>query len=383
MRLLSPRAVACLTLAIVLATTGGVRAQEPDVPSLGQPVVFVPGVARARGVAMIGARRPDAVLTILAATDNVQEPSLAAAGATLAGQSQQGSLATLPMLVAGNRLGLVPLPEQPEPFEPDQHQPIEKAEPLLAHLIQGVRDDKPFAKNWYEDEDEQFAFSKVLYVASGISAEAFRKGARKDLTYVHVFNQPSKYRGQVVHVEGTLRQLWRLDPPLTAKAAGVANMYEGWISDPRRFGANPWCVVFTDLPSGIAPGEDLHYPVSFDGYFFKRYRYALDGTSKVTKPKDWPRVPMLIGRTVTLTGPPAAGDAPDFDWAGSLLPIFLGIVACSIAVAFVLGYLFRRADRKVQQRIAAIAQQEFVEPNSNDEVGTMNDVQDIIHRSSF
>jgi hypothetical protein len=318
---------------------------------------------------VIGARRPDHVLSLLAATANVEEQSLATSGATLAGQGLQGPCSTCATLAAANRLGIVPLPVVPEPFEPDQPKPVEIAEPLLAHLLEGVRDDRPFAKNWNEDEDEQYAFSKVLFVASTISPEAFQKGARKDLTYAHVFNHPSKYRGQVVHVEGILRQLRRFDPPATAKAAGVTDLYEGWVFDTQRFGADPWAVVFTELPSGMTPGEKVSYPVAFDGYFFKRYRYESRGTRKGTKEKDWPRVPLLIGRTVTLTAAPAAASAADSDWTGSLVPIFLGLVTGSIVLAFGLGYWFRRGDRRVRERVATVAKREFVEPKAESNGG--------------
>jgi len=383
MRLLSRKLVTCLALPVVLAATANSRAQEPDVPPLGQPVTFVPAVARARAVAVTGAGRPDFAVALLAATADVQAESLATVGATLAGQGVHGPLATGPALVAVDCFGIVPSPEAAEPFEPQPPKPVDKAEPLLAHLIQGVRDDQPFAKNWIESEDEQFAFSKVLFVASGISAEAFRNGARTDLTYAHVFNQPSKYRGQVVHVEGTLRRLRRFDPPATAKAAGVANLYEGWIFDPNRFGADPWCIVFTDLPTGITLGERLNYSVAFDGYFFKRYRYESQGTRKGTKPKDWPRAPLLVGRTVTLADTTAAAAPPDSDWAGTLLPIFLGLVGGSIAVAFGLGYWFRRGDRQVRKRLASVTEREFVEPNSNGEAGTIDQGSESVRPSSF
>ncbi|HMF15214.1 MAG TPA: hypothetical protein VKE94_23025 [Gemmataceae bacterium] len=380
MRLTSQKAVAGLALLFLAAATAELRAQEPDVPPLGQPILFVPAVHRDRAVMAIGAGRPDHVFALLAATANVEEQSLTRSGATLAGQARCGPFAVWTMLTAANRAGVVPLPEAPQPFEPDRPVAVEVAEPLLAHLLQGVRDDKPFAKNWNENEDEQFAFSKVLFAASGISAEAFRKGASKDLTYAHVFNQPSRYRGQIVHVEGTLRQVRRFDPPATAKAAGVANLYEGWIFDPKRFGADPWCVVFTDLPTGITPGDKLSYSVSFDGYFFKRYLYESRNTNK---PEHWRKAPLLVGRTVTLTAAPAAPAEAESDWAGSLVPIFLGLVVGSIALAFGLGYWFRRGDRRVRQRLTTITDREFVEPGSNDELRTMNDEPERVQRSLF
>jgi hypothetical protein len=374
MRRILPDAVACSMLLLLLAAPGAMRAQQPDVPPLGQPDLFVPAFHRARALMIIGAGRPDHVLALLAATAKLEEQFEATAGAAIAGQGVQGPYPSFAALAAANRLGIVPLPEVPQPFEPDEPKPIEKAEPLLAHLIQGVRDDRPSATNWYEGLDEQYAFSNVLVVASGISAEAFREGARRDLTYAHVFNHPSKYRGQVVHIEGTLRQLRRYDPPATAKAARVTDLYEGWVFDPERFGADPWCIIFTELPAGVTPGEKASYSVAFDGYLFKRYQYESRGTRKGTKQKDWPRAPLLIGRTVTLTAAPDAAAAADSDWTGWLTPIFLSLVAGSIAVAFGLSYWFRRGDRRVRERVTAAANREFVEPEV-----MMNDAANRLH----
>jgi hypothetical protein len=363
MRGASWKAAIGLALPVLLAAPATLRAQPPDVPPLGEPLLFVPAVHRARAVMVVGAPRPDHVLTLFAATANAEERSLAAAGATLVGQGTQGPFVAWPSTVMADRLGVVPLPEAPVPFDPDPPKPVEKAEPLLAHMIQGIKDDKPLPSRWNQDEDEQRAYSIVLFEASRISAEAFRKGARQDVTYAHLANHPSRYRGQVIHVEGTLRQLRRFEPPATAKAAGVTDLYEGWVFDPKRFGAEPWCVVFTELQAGIIPSEKASYPVAFDGYFFKRYLYESRNTNKA---EHWRKAPLLIGRTVTLTAPAAAPAATDSDWAGNLVPIFLGLVVGSIALAFGLGWWFRRGDRLVRQRVSAAREREFVEPHNTE-----------------
>src|SRR5207249_2209143 len=107
------------------------------VPLLGEPALSVPAMHRARAVMVLGARRPDHVLTLLAATANAEERSLAAAGVTLVAQGTYGPFVTWPTVLVADRLGVVPLPEAPLPFEPDPPKPVEKAEPLLAHMIQG------------------------------------------------------------------------------------------------------------------------------------------------------------------------------------------------------------------------------------------------------
>jgi hypothetical protein len=246
----------------------------------------------------------------------------------------------------------------PRRVERDKPPKVDKAQPLGADMTEGVRDSTPLPTRWHENTDEQRAFSNVLYAASQLSADAFRRGARHDLTYAHVIEQPSRYRGEVVHVEGTLKQLRRYDPPWTAKQAGVANLYEGWIFD-KHYGARPWCVVFTELPPGLEVGDGLEVAVSTDGYLFKRYRYKSRGKSKGKLPE----APLLIGRTLTL--PAAVADTRDAEteWMKELLPVFLVLLGASMAVAVGLGLWYRRGDRKVHARLEeAAARRPFVLP---------------------
>src|SRR5262249_44601025 len=166
--------VALLCLAPLFLLEGGqpLRAQQSDVPPLGEPVLFVPAINRARVVMALSAKRPDQVPALFAGMANLEERSLAASGAAVTANGLQGSWATLATLAVADRLGIVPLSEAAALFEPDPPKPVERAEPLLAHMIQGVRDDKPLPSRWNQDQDEQRSFSIVLFEASRISAEA-------------------------------------------------------------------------------------------------------------------------------------------------------------------------------------------------------------------
>src|SRR5262249_55395940 len=152
--------------------------------------------------------------------------------------------------------------------------------------------------------------------------------ARRDLTYAQIFANPADYRGQVVHIDGRLKKLARLEPPLRARADGVSDQYEAWIFNDA-YGENPFVAVFTELPASLrsAVGEKkINIEVSFDGYFFKKFRYkAID--SKEGKARD---APVLIGHTLAVRSqPPAAGEA-GAEWGNHVMAVFLGIIAFAV-----------------------------------------------------
>src|SRR5262249_42762321 len=156
----------------------------------------------------------------------------------------------------------------------------------------------------------------ALVNAHMTDASAFAAVARKDVTYAELSTRPKHNRGTVVHVHGEVRRVRKYDTPFEVaqqdfleirrkkmKAAAevvaaflfsqtdfpwappepLSEYYEAWLFDPN-YGANPMCLVFTDLPDGLPVAESVQPPreVSFDGYFFKRYRYL----SGDTKPGD-------------------------------------------------------------------------------------------------
>jgi hypothetical protein len=211
------------------------------------------------------------------------------------------------------------------------------------------------------NDDEALAFCEALYKANLTSTGAFANSARRDLTFADLFNTPQKYRGEVVHFEGLLYRLRRIDPPPNARIKGVDHLFEGWIFDPQRYGVNPVCLVFTELPPGLAVAEKMSFPVSFDAYFFKKYRYQ----SADSKP-GWAReAPLFIGRSPVLVWEgQAASDA--LALSSPLLVAFLGMVLATGLIAFGLHWWFRRGDRRIQDRLSRVRQKEFVEPRSEE-----------------
>ena len=225
-----------------------------------------------------------------------------------------------------------------------------KAEPVDPAILAGVEDHSK-VQGAKENYDEFLAYNYLLVLAHKTPAPALAKGARHDLTFAHLFEEPEKYRGQIVHVEGRLKRLRKFDAARIAAREGVPVLYEAWVFDESLF-YNPFCVVVTELPQSIQAGENLDYQVAFDGYFFKRYRYqAGDGLRDA---------PLLIGRTLTRqTNPP-----PVREWPGPmLLTAFLAVVAVTAALGIGLSLWFRRGDRRVRSRLDAARNARFVEPD--------------------
>ena len=207
------------------------------------------------------------------------------------------------------------------------------------------------------NDDEALAFCEALYKANLTSVGSFAHSARHDLTFADLFNNPRQHRGEVVHFEGQLRRVRRSDPPPNARAKGVGHLYEAWVNDPR-YGNNPVCLDFTEIPAGLKVVEQTDQPVTFDAYFFKKYRYQ----SADSKPGFAREAPLFIGHSPVLPAP-AAEDL--WKWNTSLLTLFLGLVLLTAVLGFGLHWWFRRSDRHIQERLRRARRQEFVDPGAS------------------
>ena len=206
--------------------------------------------------------------------------------------------------------------------------------------------------------DEYQAYCEAVIKASRSSPKAFADSAHRELTYGHLFNEPRKYRGEVVHFAGRLKRVRRFDPPLMLVQAGVKDLYEGWLFSSQVYGANPVCLVFTELPPGLKVAEETSDAVSFDGYFFKKYRYAAGDTG----PGQAREVPLVIGHAPVVeeaAGTETVGTA--WTWSHSMLVAVMGLVLGTLALGFILTWWFRHSDNRVRRRLAA-APREFVPP---------------------
>jgi hypothetical protein len=281
--------------------------------------------------------------------DNTEQ--VVRSAATLAGAGCQGGNGTtmvLALLLRGEQQHLWKL------------EASDQALPLSPALLKRVKDSADIRIDDAAFESE--AYCEALFKASLVSLGAFSNSAH-DATFAELFTDPRRYRGEVIHYEGKVRHIRRLDAPLMLAGKGIKDVYECWIFGADD-GANPVCLVCTELPDGVKPGKQPNIPAAFDAYFFKRYRYqAVD-----SKPGQAREAPLFIGRSFVVRRvehpPPDSTNASYADGSHTLLVIFLGGVFTTVVLAFVMHWWFRRSDRLVQKKIREVRTHELTDPGA-------------------
>jgi hypothetical protein len=252
---------------------------------------------------------------------------------------------------------------------------LDRVPPLSPARLDSVEDDKPFAHHDRaipEDvpakvRDEDAVYWQAVRNAALIPADVFTRAAEKNrhLTFGHLYENPRRYRGEVVAFDGRLVRLKRLDPPHHAQRRGIRALYEAWVYLDQP-GSHPVCVVMPHKPDGIDEGDNLNHRVSVAGYFFKRYRY-ISGRLDAAGNNVALNTVLLIAPTCLAIGPAptrgtSLGGGPLWPWAVG----FGGVV-----VAFMIGmtWWFRRNDRLVQARLQAVRANPFPEGGGEPTVG--------------
>jgi hypothetical protein len=241
---------------------------------------------------------------------------------------------------------------------------IESALPLSVRVLRGITDSQGIAtglKGTPADNLEYEGYIEALNKANVTPPYAFANSARRDVAYANLMTEPHAFRGDVVHIEGRLKRVLRFNPPIATN--NVRDFYEGWMFAGER-GANPVCLVFTELPERMHVGDQRGEKVAFDGYFFKRYRFKANDSG----PNQAREAPLLIGRMpVFLETPgPTTGDAASGDSSAFLIG-FLALIALTVVLAAGLTWWFRRSDRRVRSRLAGAMRREFRATPDNDQ----------------
>jgi hypothetical protein len=285
--------------------------------------------------------------------DNTTDQIIAAAAMVgLGAQGGSAAPAELAVMKAGHEGHLWVLSE------------IESAMPLRTRFLRGIADSQPIAsglKGTREDSMEFVAYIEALNKANVTPAFAFANSARHDVTYAHLMSDPNDYRGDVVQVEGRLKRVRRFNPPIAT--SNLRDLYEGWMFIRER-GAEPVCLLFTELPEGLSVADKMEAKVAFNGYFFKRYRFKAADSG----PNQAREAPLLIGHTLILLDAPVATTGASSGGDSSALLIgFLALIVLTALLAAGLTWWFRRSDGRVRSRLAGAMARDFQVPLPDNE----------------
>jgi hypothetical protein len=217
-------------------------------------------------------------------------------------------------------------------------------------VLTGIEDRTPVRnaeQNYYEASAYSYLLIKAYQAPEGLLVEH----ARRDLTMAHLKEEPAKYRGELIHVEGQLKRVRRFDAPALAAKEGVQSIYECWIFPDGSYD-NPYCVITSELHAGIYPAESMSQRAALDGYLFKLYRYKTA--------KGWRDSPLLIGKTIGLTQPAESDYAGETGTANDmLLPAFLVVIVATAVLAIGLTWWYRRGDRRAHKTMQTVRSNAF------------------------
>jgi hypothetical protein len=234
---------------------------------------------------------------------------------------------------------------------------VERVPVLDERLLESVEDKKPMPdfRGKAPDEiprreaEEYAIFSKALLNARDTAPDLFAREAGSDdnraLTWGHLFREPARFRGKVVHMAGRLKRIERQDAPWPAVRQGMEYVYEGWVFVDRP-NTNPVCVLFAHMPEGLHVAESMDQHVSFNGYFFKKYLYHSGKGDRYTL--------LFIAPTLNVVGPAGtaaatvSGGVPNYVYY-----VIAAVIVGTIVLLVGLTVWFRHSDRQLRRRLAA------------------------------
>jgi hypothetical protein len=229
-------------------------------------------------------------------------------------------------------------------------------------LLNRVVDGEGMLPARWQNREEVLAYESLILYARQFSSDQLAKAARRDLRLTLLLGpDKARYRGQPIHLEGSLRLLERmnLSAGLTNMADGLEHVWRAWIAlDGYKDDLGPvLCAVdFTERPDGLTPANAVDRHAAVDGFFFKVMKYdtrepAPGGVTEQSPAGKVARLaPLFVARTVRVeasAAPSAVGwKMPAAAVTGSVLFVVIAAV-CWIGVSWWL----RRGDDRVRARL--------------------------------
>ena len=166
----------------------------------------------------------------------------------------------------------------------DEPATLNRGSTFNRNLLKNVQDNTLGLR--YEERDVYYRMLKLAQVTPlgklESSAAKFRErrwqsssiASKRKLSefssFIDLFENPQKDRGQPVSLHGVLRKLTKYDPGRNAE--GITDVYEGWIY-PDESQGNPAVIVFSSKPDKLPLTGDMTEEIRVTGYFLKMYGY--------------------------------------------------------------------------------------------------------------
>jgi len=266
-------------------------------------------------------------------------------------------LALAPLPTRGEEPGQTPRPGTADPVREPTEEELVRLDKTLPEWL-SVKDDAPYVYAGKREMDavrvrkmldEEKAFNYVLSFAHRQPAERLRKYSFRGVPLENLFRYVlrDEYLRELIHMEGRLSLVLPMKPTDDLRdLTGIERLYEAWVVPP---GSDKLvCVVVSELPEGVQPGEDQKVRVAFDAYYFKLWHYEtrkLKDPAKDPDRHEWRRAPLFLGKTFEVTGP-AVADEPTY--TPSVLYGLVGGLAGLGLAGLGLTLWFRRGDRGIK-----------------------------------
>lgn len=261
-------------------------------------------------------------------------------------------LATIGM---GDEPGQTPRPKDGEPPKDVPEEELVKLDKKFEHF-KFIEDDAPFVNRGSRTADvhkmqaaehEQKAYDYVLHFAKRQPDERLQEHSIKNVPVENLFRPIRQdYLRELIHVEGKLALVTEMKSTDDLKElSGVDKLYEVWVYAK---GTNKLvCLVASELPEGIKPGEDFEIMVSFDAYFFKLWHYESrqqkEGSKDADK-KQWQRAPLFLGKNFQVVAPIEVQST----YSPMMLMSVVGGLCALGLTAFLISLWFRKGDQHVR-----------------------------------
>ncbi|HEV3164569.1 MAG TPA: hypothetical protein VGZ22_11125 [Isosphaeraceae bacterium] len=132
---------------------------------------------------------------------------------------------------------------------------------------------------------ENAAYAELIERARQTPAAELAARSYRNVPYTELWERPERYRGILIHLEGTARRVLVHDE-INPGLAPRGRLYETYTFSYESQN-NPYILVTEEMPENFPGGSDITERVAFDGYFFKLLAYRAGDTTRAA--------PTLIG----------------------------------------------------------------------------------------